>query len=137
VFSYSFYGTELGLHLLLLLSSWSDRLAPYYFYTLLAGTHNYIAGIQNYFFFTSRTIEATVYLTRLTGDGIALSLSFVVGSLVLEGLSSASFSVEPGTPTPIGMGNSKWPYTLFEFCFSYIRMIVPWVFLILPACSLI
>jgi len=26
---------------------------------------------------------------------------------------------------------------LFAFCFSFVRMIVPWVFLTLPACSLI
>jgi len=30
----SFYGKEVGLPLLLLISSWSDQLAPYCFYTL-------------------------------------------------------------------------------------------------------
>jgi len=50
----SFYGTELGLPLFLLFSSRSDRLAPYCYFTLLAGTHNYLAGIHNYFF-TIRT----------------------------------------------------------------------------------
>jgi len=49
-FSDSFYGKELGLPLFLLFSSPSDRLAPYCFYTFLAGTHNYLAGIHNYCF---------------------------------------------------------------------------------------
>ena len=54
----SFYGTELGLHLLHLVSfsSRSDRLAPYWYFTFLAGTHNYLAGIHNYFFFTIQTM---------------------------------------------------------------------------------
>jgi len=46
----SFYGTELGLPLFLLFSSLSDRLAPYCFFLFLAGTHNYLPGIHNYFF---------------------------------------------------------------------------------------
>jgi len=118
-FSDSFYGIELGLPLLLLLSSPSDWLAPYCSFTLLAG-HNYLAGIQNYFFFTSRTIEATVHLTCPTRNGIAQSLSSVLCGVVLQGLWSPSVSVEPGTHVPICTGNSKWPYTLFEFCFSFL-----------------
>jgi len=54
-FSDSFYGTELGLPLFLLLLTRLDRLAPYCFSTFLAGTHNYLAGIHNYFF-TIRTM---------------------------------------------------------------------------------
>ena len=54
-FSDSFYSTELGLPLFLLLHTGSDRLAPYCFSTFLAGTHNYLAGTHNYFF-TIRTM---------------------------------------------------------------------------------
>jgi len=46
----SCYSTELALPLFLLFSLRSDRLAPYCFFTFLAGTHNYLAGIHNYIF---------------------------------------------------------------------------------------
>ena len=54
----SFYSTELGLPLFLLLLTRLDRLAPYRFFTVLAGTHNYLAGIHNYFstFWTRKTM---------------------------------------------------------------------------------
>jgi len=55
-----FYGTQMGLPLLLLFSSRSDRLAPYCFSTSLAGTHNYLAGIHNYCF-TIRTMTTVHY----------------------------------------------------------------------------
>ena len=48
--SATFYGTQLGLPLFLLLLTQSDRLTPYCFYPFLAGTHNYLASIHNYFF---------------------------------------------------------------------------------------
>ena len=66
VFSDSFYGTELGLLLFLLLLTWSDRLAPYCFSTFLTGTHNYLAGIHDYFF-TIRTITTVPHGLPLGG----------------------------------------------------------------------
>jgi len=57
----SFYSIELGIPLLVLFSSWKDRLAPYCSFTFLACTHNYLAGIHNYLF-TFRTRETTVHL---------------------------------------------------------------------------
>jgi len=65
-FSDSFYGTELGLPLFLLLLTRSDRLAPYCFSTFLASTHNYLAGIHNYFF-TIRTMTTVPHGLPLGG----------------------------------------------------------------------
>jgi len=62
----SFYSTELGLPLLLHLFSRSDRLAPYCCSTFLAGTHNYLAGIYNYFF-TIRTMTTVHHGWPLRG----------------------------------------------------------------------
>ena len=65
-FSDSFYGTEMGLPLFLLLLTRSDRLAPYCFSTFLAGSHNYLAGIHNYPF-TIRTMTTVTHGLPLGG----------------------------------------------------------------------
>jgi len=134
----SFYGNELGVPLLLLFSSRSDRLAPYCFYTFLAGTHNYLAGIHNYVF----TIRATtmVHHRCLWEDGIALSPSsfqvFCQHSCPIRPPQYFDYA-EPGLPHTQSSQEILVVTALFAFCFSFVRMIVPWVFLTLPACSLI
>ena len=72
----SFYGTELDLPLLLLLFSRSDRLAPYYSSTFLASTHNYLAGIHNYFF-TIRTMTMVHHGLPLCGWYRTISFFFL------------------------------------------------------------
>jgi len=105
-FSDGFYGTELGLPLILILLTWSDRLAHHCFSTFLAGTRNYLAGIHNYF--------------------------FTIGTMttVHHGLPSLA-------PRALSVRNCQPVSAKVAFCFCFVRMIVPWVFLTLPACSLI
>jgi len=72
----SFYGRQLGLPLLDLFSSRSDRLAPYCFSTFLAGTPNYLAGIPNYFF-TIRTMTTVHHCLPLGGWYYTISFVFL------------------------------------------------------------
>jgi len=74
----SFHGIELGLPLLLLFTSRSERLAPYCFSTFLAGIHNYRAGTHNYFF-TIRT-RTTVHHGLPLG-GWYYTMSFLFSSV--------------------------------------------------------
>jgi len=60
----------------LLFSTRSDRLAPYCFFTLLAGTHNYLAGIHNYFF-TIRTMTPVHLGLPLGGWYCTISFFFL------------------------------------------------------------
>jgi len=74
-FSDSSYGRELGLPLFLLLLTRSDRLAPYCSSTLLAGTHNYLAGIH-YYFFTILTMTTVPHGLPLGGWYCTISVLF-------------------------------------------------------------
>ena len=71
--------TELGLPLFLVLLLQSDWLAPYCFFTFLAGAHNYLAGIQNYFF-TFKTMT-TVHPCLPLG-GWYCTISFLFSSVL-------------------------------------------------------
>jgi len=146
-FSESFYGTDLGLPLLLLLLSRSDRLEPYCFFTFLAGTHNCLAGTHNYlagthnYFFTFRTLKTTVHHGLPLG-GWYCSISFLFSSVLLNTVGYA------GSPRSLfwrAWPPSRWlcrnfssgrPFVWF-LIFLFVQMNVPSVFLTLPACSLI
>jgi len=71
----SFHGIELGLPLLLVFSSRSDRLAPYWFSTFLACTHNYLPGTHNYCF-TIWTMTTVLHGLPLIGWYCTVSLIF-------------------------------------------------------------
>jgi len=139
MFSNSFYSTEWGLHLFLLLLLQSDRLAPYCFCTFLADTHNYLAGIHNYFF-TIQTLTTVHHDLPLGGWYCTISF-FFSSALPTQWACSAppqDFEhAEPGHPRADCVGTSQVVAVLFAFCFSSVQIIMPWVFLTLPACSLI
>jgi len=84
VISDSFYGTELGLPLFLLLLTRSDRLAPYCLSTFLAGTHNYLAGIHNYLF-TIRTMTTVPHGLPLGGWYCSISFLFFMCAAKIDG----------------------------------------------------
>jgi len=139
----SFYGTELGVPLLLLLVSRSHRLAPYLFSTFLAGTHYYLAGIHKSFF-TFWTRKTTVHRGLPQEDGIALSPSSLWGLPTQQVRSSwqrapPGFSFgRPGHPRADCAGISQVVAALLDLLiFLFVWMNMPWVFLTLPACSLI
>jgi len=134
----SFYGTELGLPLFLLFSSRLDRLAPYCYFTFLAGTHNYLAGIHNYFF-TIRTMTTVHHGLPLGGWYCTISFLFFECAAKIDGIFSLPrTSIMPSlAPPALSVRNFLVVSATFAFCFSFVQMIVPWVFLTLPACSLI
>jgi len=134
----SFYGTELGLPLFLLFSSRSSRLAPYCFFTFLAGTHNCRAGIHNYFF-TFRTRTMVYDGLPLGGWYCTISFLFFECAAKIDGIFSLlTTSIMPSLDPPVlSVRKFQVVSATFALCFSFVRMIVPWVFLTLPACSLI
>jgi len=137
-FSDSFYGTELGLRLFLLLLTRSDRLVPYCLFTFLPGTHNYLAGIHNYFF-TIRTMTTVPHGLPLGRWYCTISF-FFFGVLPKQMASEPPQDMDHAMPGPSRAECADYfqvVSALFDFCFSFVRMIVPWVFLILPACALI
>jgi len=134
----SFYGTKLGLPLVLLFSSWSDQLAPYYYFTFLAGTHNYLAGIHNYFF-TIRTMTMVHHGLPLGGWYCTISFLFFECAANIDGIFSLPrTSIMPSlAPPALSVWNFQVVSAKFAFCFSFVWMNVPWVFLTHPACSFI
>jgi len=83
----------------------------------------------------SRSITACLW-----GDAIALSASSFLSPLPKQGAvipPQVSDYAELGHPHPDCMGTFQVVAALFVFCFSFLWMIVPWVFLTLPASSLI
>jgi len=99
-FTNSCYSQESGLPLLLLFSSRSDRLAPYCFSTFLPGTHNYLAGIYNYFF-TFRTITTVPHGLPLGGWYCTISfLSFECAAKIDGLFGLPRTSIMPSLVTP-------------------------------------
>jgi len=101
-----FYGTELGLPLFLLFSSQSDRLAHYCYFTFLAGTHNYLAGIHNHFF-TLRTMTMVHHSLPLRGWYGTISFLFVECAAKGDGIFNLPrTSIMPGiAPPPLSLRN--------------------------------
>ena len=133
----SFYTTELGLLLFPLLLLRSDRLAPYCLSTFLAGTHNYLARIHKYFF----SIQTMTTLHRgLPLGGCYCTISFffscALPTLWARSASPGLRSCSAWPPGAVCAGSFQVVAPLFAFCFSFVLMIVHWVFLILPACCL-
>jgi len=83
-FCNSFYGTELGLPRLLLLLTELDQLGPYCFPNFLAGTHNSLAGIHNYFF-TFRTMTTVPHSLPLGGWYCTISFLSVECAAKIDG----------------------------------------------------
>jgi len=134
----SFYGTELGLPLFLLFSSRSDQLAPYCYFIFLAGTHNYLAGIHNYFF-TIRTMTTVPHGLPLGGWYCTISVLFFERAAKIDGAFGLPRTLIMLSLALSALSVRNFPSGLvtFAFCFSFVPIIVPWLFLTLPACPLI
>jgi len=104
----------------------------------LAGTHNYLAGIYNYFF-TIRTTTTVPHGLPLRGWYCTISFLFFECVAKIDGaFGLPRTSIMPSLALPaLSVRNFPSGLATFGFCFSFVRMIVPWVFLILPASSLI
>jgi len=113
--------TCLTLPLLLPFSSRSDWLAPYCYFTFLAGTQNYMAGIHNYFF-TFRTM--TTVHRGLPLGGCYCTISFLFSSILPtqramqapQGLSLG----EPRHPRADCAGTFQVVTALFDFWFFFL-----------------
>jgi len=117
----SFHGIELGLALFLLFSSRSDRLAPYCYFTFLAGTHNYLAGINN-IFFTIRTTTTVHHGVPL--GGWYCTISFFFSSVVPNrgGARPPQVSLEESLATLVLILRelSQVVTALFDFCVFFL-----------------
>jgi len=118
-FSNSFKTTELRLPLFHLLLTQSDQLAPYCFSTFLAGTHNYRAGIHNYFL-TICTMTTVHHGLPLGGWYCTISFFFlsVLPKQWAPPTPPQDFDyAEPRYPHIIYTGTSKWSLLRLLFVF--------------------
>jgi len=104
----------------------------------MAGTHNYLAGIHNSFF-TIRTMTTVHHGLPLGGWYCTISFLFFECPVKRDGIFSLPrTSIMPSlAPPTLSVRNSQVVSATFALCFSFVQMIVPWVFQTLPACSLI